>query len=63
LIDFTAFAKFEIIGKGAYQFLQQSFSNRLLAVGKVRLAHVKKTRCRYAANLRSFVLATNISTW
>lgn len=40
LIDFTAFAKFEVTGKGAFQFLDYLLANRLPAVGKVRLAHV-----------------------
>lgn len=40
LIDFTPFAKFEITGKGAYEFLDHLLANRLPAIGKVRLAHV-----------------------
>jgi dimethylglycine dehydrogenase len=39
LIDFTPFAKFEVTGKGAYNFLNRLLANRLPAVGKVRLAH------------------------
>jgi len=39
LIDFSPFAKFEVSGKGAYDFLDKLLANRLPAVGKVRLAH------------------------
>lgn len=40
LIDFSPFAKFEVIGKGAYEFLDGLLANKLPSVGKVRLAHV-----------------------
>ena len=39
LIDFTPFAKFEVSGKGAYEFLDRLLANRLPGIGKVRLAH------------------------
>lgn len=39
LIDFSPFAKFEVTGKGAYQFLDSLLANRLPGVGKVCLAH------------------------
>lgn len=40
LIDFTPFAKFEVTGAGAYEFLDGLLANKLPGVGKVRLAHV-----------------------
>lgn len=39
LIDFTAFAKFEVTGKGAREFLDRLLANRLPGIGRVRLAH------------------------
>jgi len=57
LIDFTPFAKFEVTGKGAYEFLDGLLANRLPGVGKVRLAHV----LTQAGGIRSEFTVTCIS--
>jgi dimethylglycine dehydrogenase len=57
LIDFTPFAKFEVTGKGAYEFLDRLLANRLPSIGKVRLAHV----LTQAGGIRSEFTVTRLS--